>query len=79
MDALWNQWLQRSGGPYLFGAWSIADAMYAPAATRFVTYDIPRSGVADAYIRVLVSEPHMAAWIAAAEMETRQLPRTDIA
>lgn len=79
MDALWSGWLAQSGGPYLFGAWSIADAMYAPAATRFVTYAIPRSAAADAYIRALVSEPHMAAWIAAAEAETRQLPRSDIA
>lgn len=79
MDKLWNDLLQRSGGPFLFGNWSIADAMYAPAATRFVTYDIPRSHAADGYIRSLVSEPHMAAWIVAAGAETRALPRSDIA
>lgn len=77
MDNLWSEWLARSGGPYLFGEYSIADAMYAPAATRFITYDIPRSPEADRYIRALTTEPHMAAWIAAANAETRQLPRTD--
>jgi glutathione S-transferase len=77
MDNLWSDWLARSGGPYLFGEYSIADAMYAPAATRFVTYEIPRSPEADRYIGALTTEPHMAAWIAAANAETRQLPRTD--
>jgi glutathione S-transferase len=77
MDDLWSDWLARSGGPYLFGEYSIADAMYAPAATRFVTYAIPRSPEADRYIQLLTTEPHMAAWIAAANAETRQLPRSD--
>lgn len=79
VDALWRGWLDASGGPFLFGAWSIADAMYAPVATRFMTYDIPRSPEADAYIRALVNEPHMAAWIAAADAESYRLSRADIA
>lgn len=77
VDELWRSWLARSGGPFLFGAWSIADAMYAPVVTRFVTYGIPRSTVADAYIQLMAAEPHMASWIASAEAETRQLPRSD--
>ena len=40
--------------------------MYAPVVTRFVTYNIPRSGAADAYIRTMLADPHMTAWIAAA-------------
>ncbi|RYY96612.1 MAG: glutathione S-transferase [Alphaproteobacteria bacterium] len=79
VDELWNEWLKRSGGPYLFGDYSVADAMYAPVVTRFVTYAIPRSSVAQDYIDRMLGEPHMAAWIAAAEKETRQLPRSDIA
>lgn len=79
VDELWNEWLKRSGGPYLFGDYSVADAMYAPVVTRFVTYAIPRSSVAQGYIDRMLSEPNMAAWIAAAEKETRQLPRADIA
>jgi glutathione S-transferase len=71
--------MKRSGGPFLFGQWSIADAMYAPVVTRFVTYAIPRSQQADGYIQRMVAEPHLAAWIAAAHKETRQLPRSDIA
>ncbi|MDZ4760152.1 MAG: glutathione S-transferase family protein [Alphaproteobacteria bacterium] len=79
MDTLWQGWLRRSGGPYLFGAWSIADAMYAPAATRFVTYGIAHSTAAGRYIDALTSEPHMARWIAAAHAETRALARSDAA
>ncbi len=79
VDELWRGWLKTSGGPFLFGQWSIADAMYAPVVTRFITYAIPRTSEADAYMNRVVAEPHMAAWIAAAGKETRQLARTDIA
>jgi glutathione S-transferase len=77
VDELWREWLARSGGPFLFGRWSIADAMYAPVVTRFVTYAIPRSDVAQGYIDRIWAEPHFAAWVKAAEAETRQLPRSD--
>ena len=79
VDRIWSACLQRSGGPYLFQRFGIVDAMYAPVVTRFVTYGIPRSETADAYIRTMLADQHMAAWIAAAEKETRQLARTDIA
>ncbi|MEY4785440.1 MAG: hypothetical protein RIR41_3375 [Pseudomonadota bacterium] len=77
VDALWREWLARSGGPFLFGRWSIADAMYAPVVTRFVTYAIPRSDVAQGYIDRMWAEPNLAAWVDGAEAETRQLPRSD--
>jgi glutathione S-transferase len=79
VDQLWNEWLAKSGGPFLFGQWSVADAMYAPVVTRFVTYGIPRSSVADKYMAAVLAEPHMAAWVEGAMKETRQLPRSDIA
>jgi glutathione S-transferase len=77
MDALWRGWFARSGGPWLFGAWSIADAMYAPAASRFVTYDIPRSAEADRYLAMIMADLHMQTWMSAAAEETTLLPRTD--
>lgn len=79
MDGLWRSWLQRSGGPYLFGNWSIADAMYAPAATRFVTYAIDCSEDASAYIMRLTEEPHMQEWISLALKEGRSLERYETA
>jgi glutathione S-transferase len=77
VDALWREWLARSGGPFLFGRWSIADAMYAPVVTRFVTYAIPRSAGAQGYIDRMWAEPHFAAWVKGAEAETRKLARSD--
>lgn len=79
VDQLWSEWLAKSGGPFLFGQWSVADAMYAPVITRFVTYAIPRSATADKYMVAMLAEPHMAAWVDGAMKETRQLPRSDIA
>jgi glutathione S-transferase len=79
VDRLWNDWLARSGGPFLFGQWSIADAMYAPVITRFVTYAIPHSAGAETYMQTMLAEPHFAAWIEAANAETRSLPRSDSA
>lgn len=40
VQAIWRESLDASGGPFLFGAFSIADAMFAPVATRFVTYGV---------------------------------------
>lgn len=79
VDAIWSACIERSGGPYLFKTFTNADAMFAPVVTRFVTYDIPRSDAAAAYIATIQSDPHMADWIAGANAETRSLARTDIA
>ncbi|MEP7210026.1 MAG: glutathione S-transferase N-terminal domain-containing protein [Alphaproteobacteria bacterium] len=79
VDALWTACIARSGGPFMFGEFGIVDAMYAPVVTRFVTYALPRSKTADAYINAVEADPHVAAWIKAALAETRRLARSDIA
>ncbi len=63
----WNQMLKRSGGPFLLGEWSIADAFYTPVATRFRTYGIHLSdygdtGPAGAYGERLLQTPEFLAW-----------------
>ena len=65
--ARWNQLLERSGGPFLLGAWSIADAFYTPVATRFRTYgvrlgDYGDAGPAQAYCERLLVTPEYLAW-----------------
>lgn len=77
MDALWCELLSRHDGPFLFGDWSIADAFYAPAATRFASYDLPRSTRADTYISELMSDPDYLDWEAMAFTEAHTLPDTD--
>ena len=57
-------------GPYLFGAFSVADGMYAPIVWRFHIYNVPLPPVAAAYREALLAHPAMREWYAAALQET---------
>ena len=59
MVELWDELLSRHDGPFLFNDWSIADAFYTPAATRFASYDLPRTARSDTYISELMSDPDL--------------------
>lgn len=69
--ALWKDCRARfgDGGPFLFGGFSIADAMYAPVASRFRTYAVELDPVCQAYVETIHSLPAMRRWIAEAEAE----------
>lgn len=76
--AIWRDTRERfgKGGAYLFGAFSNADAMYAPVATRFRTYGVPLGafgddGTAAAYVDTIYAMPTMAEWTADAGAEMR--------
>jgi glutathione S-transferase len=58
-----------AGGPFLFGEFSAADAMYAPVVNRFHTYDVPVSAATRAYMDAIMALPAWKAWIAGAEAE----------
>jgi glutathione S-transferase len=58
------------GGPYLFGAFSAADAYFAPVVTRFVTYDVKLSGEAKSFQQALLEAQAVREWSAAAIKET---------
>lgn len=78
LDALFNEGLDRFGGPYLAGdAFSIADAMYCPVAWRIRSYDLPLSEPASAYAARLRALDPMKAWEAAALAETFREPGHD--
>jgi len=68
---LWNDCRRRygAGGPWLFGDYSLADAMYAPVALRFRTYGAAVEGAAAAYLATVLADAHLADWIAAAAAE----------
>jgi glutathione S-transferase len=68
---LWNDCRRRhgAGGPWLFGDYSIADAMYAPVALRFRTYGAAVDGPAADYLATVLADAHLADWIAAAAAE----------
>ena len=61
VDRIWTETREHfgAGGPFLFGAWSAADAVYAPVVTRFRTYDLPRSDRAQAYMDAVLAHPLM--------------------
>jgi glutathione S-transferase len=58
-----------TGGPFLFGAFSIADAMYAPVVTRFKTYGVDLDPVSRAYSDAILALPAMQSWYAGAHRE----------
>ena len=69
IEALWGDCLRRSGGPFLFGAFSIADAMYAPVVSRFLTYDVRLAGALAQYAQAVLELPAMKEWYAAGAAE----------
>jgi glutathione S-transferase len=72
ISALWSAATQEfgRGGPYLFGAFSAADAYFAPVATRFVTYDVKLTGAARDFQLAVLDAPAVRAWSADAVKET---------
>ena len=68
---LWAQARARFGGTgqFLFGDWNAADMMYAPVVTRFITYGVPVPPFAGAYMKAVLSHPHVAEWIDKAQDE----------
>lgn len=76
---IWHDCFAASEGPYLFGAKPcIADAMYAPVATRFRTYDVPLDHVCADYVDTIYAWPAMREWIADAEVEHDAITELDL-
>ncbi len=57
-----ERWGAKNGGPFLFGHYTIADAMFAPVATRFRTYGTRLTATAEAYKEAVLSDPDFVAW-----------------
>ena len=72
IDALWSQ----AKGPFLFGAFGAADAMYAPVVLRFRTYEVRVSN--REYAEAMLALPAMREWIEAAEREPETIPKFDL-
>jgi glutathione S-transferase len=68
--AIWRDCRERQDngeGPYLFGHFGIADAMFAPVVSRFHSYEIPLEGPPAAYAETVWQHPAMQAWEALCE------------
>lgn len=63
LSDMWSQLLQTHGGPMLFGAFTIADAYFAPVCMRLKTYALPVPEVVTAYVERVSALPGVKAWI----------------
>jgi glutathione S-transferase len=74
--SIWIECRERFGGngDFLFGQFSIADAMYAPVVLRFRTYEVELPPACSAYAGAVLALPAMQEWLAAAEQEIESLP-----
>src|SRR5262249_27339824 len=75
---IWRDCLAQSGGPFLFGERSTADAMYAPVVTRFMTYDVKLESLLATYADMIMSMPEMVEWIAAAKEEPAEIEELEV-
>ncbi|KMO40952.1 glutathione S-transferase [Methylobacterium tarhaniae] len=76
---IWQEALEAHGGPYLFGARPVvADAMYAPVCTRFVTYGVDLPPACAAYRDRIMDWDLMRDWIAAAAEEPEEIEELDM-
>ena len=79
VEAAWAHARENFGnaGPFLFGRFSAADAMYAPVVNRFHIYDVPVSRATRAYMDATMALPAWKAWVADAEAEPWRIERYD--
>jgi glutathione S-transferase len=80
IEALWSNCRTRFGadGPWLFGEYSVADAMYAPVVLRLRTYGARLRDTSAAYVSTVLADSHMRAWLAAAGAESWTLEPYEI-
>lgn len=67
-----------AAGPFLFGSFSIADAMYAPVVTRFVTYEVDVTPLTRRYMETVLALPAMQAWLADSRAEKERIEAYEV-
>ncbi|MCF1491840.1 glutathione S-transferase [Agrobacterium vitis] len=77
IETIWHQQLARSGGPFLFGAFSAADAMYAPVVNRFSAYQLTADPVSLAYMDRMQAHSAWIKWRDAALAEPWIVPEDE--
>jgi glutathione S-transferase len=79
IELLWDtaRAAHSNDGPWLFGEYSIADVFYAPIATRFATYGLPRSDSSETYIHAHLAEPNFRRWRAMGKAQNYIQPGYD--
>ena len=81
IEKIWRDsretWGKTGGGPFLFGHWTIADAMYAPVVTRFRTYGVKLGATGAAYVEAMLNDPDFKTWDDQAKIDAPPEPPTD--
>jgi glutathione S-transferase len=81
IEKMWREcrerWGKVAGGPFLFGRWTIADAMYAPVVTRFRTYGVKLGATGAAYMEAVLADPDFKVWEDQAKKDPPPEPPTD--
>jgi glutathione S-transferase len=75
---IWTECLSTYGGPFLFGAPSVADAMYAPVCTRFRTYAVELEPHLAKYCETIFAWSPMAEWTDAAAQEPDEIIELEV-
>ena len=78
IDAIWAECLAKFGGPFLFGKFGAADAMFAPVVSRFHTYAVEISAAGRSYMNAVTALPSWSEWRAAALREPWVLPHDEV-
>jgi glutathione S-transferase len=78
ITAIWRECRDLYGGPYLLGERSMADAMYAPVVTRFLTYHVALDATSRAYCSTVMAMPEMKEWIEAASRELTEVDELEV-
>lgn len=78
IETIWRELRAKSGGPFLFGEFSGADAMFAPVVSRFDVYDLTTDPETLAYIAAMKSHPAWLKWQDAALAETWIVPEDEV-
>jgi len=78
IDAVWSGCVAKYGGPFLFGTFGAADAMYAPVVWRFHTYAVEVGKAARAYMDAMLALPASVEWRDAAKRESWILPHDEV-
>jgi len=75
---IWRDALGASAGPFLFGELTMADAMYAPVCTRFLTYDVSLDPICAAYRDRILALPYTREWTVEALMEPEEVEELEV-
>lgn len=75
ITSIWRDCRQKFGheGDFLFGPFTLADAMFAPVVSRFITYGVKLDSVAQGYVNAILDLPAMQEWLIDASNETESI------